>query len=79
MALNISVLEQKRLFFDQALDTLEESAVGFLDNARKFSKDPHDPMNSEYQRLALEGGQDFASGVTKLIQVRQPLCKWLNN
>lgn len=69
MALNISILEEKRVFFDEALDILEESAVTFLDNARKFSKDPHDPMNSEYQRLTLESGKEFSSGVTRLIQV----------
>lgn len=69
MMLNISTIEQRRILLDDALDTMEENAVIFLDNARNFSKNPHDPANPEFQRKTLESSKNYCKGLNKIIQV----------
>jgi hypothetical protein len=67
--LNLSTIEQRRILLDEALDTMEENAVIFLDNARNFSKNPHDPMNVEFQKKTLDSSKNYCKGLYKIIQV----------
>jgi len=66
--LNISVIEQRRILLDEGLDVMEENAVVFMDNARNFSKNPHDPNNVEFQKKTLEASKDYCKGLNKIIQ-----------
>jgi len=47
---------------------MEENAVLLLDNARNFSKNPHDPANPEFQRKALDSSKNYSKGLNKIIQ-----------
>jgi hypothetical protein len=67
--LNLSTIEQRRVLLNDALDTMEENTVVFLDNARNFSKNPHDPLNVEFQKKALESSKNYCKGINKIIQV----------
>jgi hypothetical protein len=71
--LNASKNEERRIFFDTALDHLEESTVVILDNARRFAQNPHDPNNPAYQSRVADNGKAYAKGINELIKV---LCEY---